>query len=398
MRCFCFALCIFFIQTSFAQKWLKGVVVDENNTPIAKASVFLNNTSIGTMADNEGKFSLSIPSGKFDLIVSSVGYITHSQNITSNDAVDNITIRLKEKAPELETVIIEPFEKDGWQKWGRWFTDNFIGTSEYGRDCKIVNPEVLKFRNSKKNGTLTVIAIAPLTIENKALGYKVTYQLENFRYDFKTRYLLYAGFPFFEHMPGGDRKQRKWEKEREEVYYGSMLHFMRAVYRNRIREEGFEVRRLKKIPNAEKQRVKMVYKTSVRADDMGRMISTVNRDSSAYYNHVMSQDDYASIIGQAILPGDSVAYAVDSTVAGIYFDDYLLVTYQNKKVPFEFKQLYPRSSDALVSEITLVNGKPIDVFSNGAYFNPEDLLSSGYWGWWEKMGTMLPYDYEPPKK
>jgi hypothetical protein len=398
MRRFCLLLCLFLVQSLAAQKLLKGLVVDEKNAPIPKASVFLNNTSIGTMADNAGRFTLSIPSGKFDLVVSSVGFVTFSQSITSAVASDELTIRLKEKAPELEAILIEPFEKDGWQKWGRWFTDNFLGTSEYGRDCRIVNPEVLKFRNSKKSNTLTVIALAPVVIENKALGYKVTYQLENFRYDFKTRYLLYAGFPFFEYMEGSDRKMRKWEKEREEVYYGSMLQFMRALYRNKLKEEGFEVRRLKKIPNAEKLRVKMVYKTSVRADEMGRVISVVNRDSTTYYNHVMSQDDYKSIIGQGVLPGDSIAYAVDSTVAGLYFEDYLLVTYNNKKVPFEFKQLYPRSSDALVSEITLVNGKPVEVFSNGAYFNPEDLLSSGYWGWWEKMGTMLPFDYEPPKK
>lgn len=372
--------------------------MDERNIPVSKASVFLNNTSIGTTADNEGRFMLSVPAGKFDLIVSSVGYITHSQSITSVDVMDNIIIRLKEKAAELEAVIIEPFEKDGWQKWGRWFTDNFLGTSEYGRDCRIVNSEVLKFQNSKKNNALRVIAIAPLVIENNALGYKVTYQLENFRYDFKTRYLLYAGFPFFEHMKGSDRKRRKWEREREEVYYGSMLQFMRAVYRNKVIEEGFEIRRMKKIPNAEKQRVKMVYKTSVRVDNMGRMISAINGDSSAYYNHIMSQDDYKSIIGQAILSGDSIAYAIDSTIAGVYFEDYLLVTYKHKKVPIEFKQLYPRSSDALVSEITLVNSKPVEVFSNGAYFDPEELLSSGYWGWWEKMGTMLPFDYHPLKK
>jgi hypothetical protein len=67
-------------------------------------------------------------------------------------------------------------------------------------------------------------------------------------------------------------------------------------------------------------------------------------------------------------------------------------------VPAEFKQTFPRSSDALQSEITLLNGKPVEVFANGAYFNPQDLLSSGYWGWWEKIGTMLPFDYQPAKQ
>ncbi|HUC83197.1 MAG TPA: carboxypeptidase-like regulatory domain-containing protein [Flavisolibacter sp.] len=398
MRCFYLLFCLLLVQASSAQKLLKGIVWDEKNTPVAKASVFLNNTSIGTMADNEGRFALSLPSGKFDLIVSSIGFITHSQSITATETEENITIRLKEKAPELEAVIIDPYEKDGWKKWGKWFMDNFLGTSEYSRDCRLVNPEVLKFRNSKKSNALTVIAIAPLIIENNALGYRISYQMENFRYDFKARYLLYAGFPFFEYMQGSDRKQRKWEKAREDVYYGSMLQFMRAVYRNRIIEEGFEVRQLKKVPNTEKQRVRAVYKPKMSRDGLGRLVLPAHNDSTDYYNEVIRQDDYMSIVGQTILSGDSIAYAIDSVVAGMYFADYLLVTYKHKTVPVEYKEIFPRSSNAMTSEINLINNRPVEIFSNGSYFNPEDLLNSGYWGWWEKIGTMLPFDYSPPAK
>jgi hypothetical protein len=398
MRYLLLALGLLFFQQNNAQKLLRGVVLDEErNLPLPKASVFLNNTSIGTTANDEGRFELFIPAGRFDLIISSIGYVTHNESITTAALSDFITIKLKVKAPELETVIIEPFEKDGWQKWGRWFIENFLGTSEYGRDSRIKNPEVLKFRNSRRTNELTVVALAPLVIENKALGYKLTYQLEAFRYNFQTRVLLYAGFPFFENMEGSDRKKRQWEKAREDVYFGSMLQFMRAIYRNRLKEEGFEVRRLQKIPNAEKQRIRAVYQRSVRADAKGRLVSAVNSDSSAYYNHIMSQDDYQSVIGQNILPGDSIAYAMHSTIAGLYFDDYLLVTYKHKTIPREFKQLFPKSSDAMMSEISLVNARPVEIYSNGSYFNPEDLLSSGYWGWWEKMGTMLPFDYQPLK-
>ncbi|HEY0041045.1 MAG TPA: carboxypeptidase-like regulatory domain-containing protein [Flavisolibacter sp.] len=399
MRYLFILLGLLFFQQSGAQKLLKGVVMDaEKNVPLPKASVFLSNTSIGTSANEDGRFELYIPAGRFELIVSSVGYLTHNQSILTAELSDFITINLKVKAPELETVVIESFEKNGWEKWGRWFTDNFLGTSEYGRDSRIKNPDVLRFRNSKRDNALTVIALAPLVIENKALGYQVTYQLEDFRYDFKTRYLLYAGYPFFENLKGSDRKKRGWEKRREDVYDGSMLQFMRALYRNKISQEGFEMRRLKKIPNAEKQRIKMVYKTSMRVDDMGRMVSVVNSDSTAYYNHIMSQDDYQSIIGQSLLPGDSIAYAIDSSIAGFFFEDYLLVSYKNKNVPTEYKQLFPRSADYLMSEINLINGKPVEVLANGSFYHPEDLLSSGYWGWWEKIGTMLPFDYQSTKK
>ncbi|QEC57842.1 carboxypeptidase-like regulatory domain-containing protein [Flavisolibacter ginsenosidimutans] len=400
MRSFLVLLFFSWLTVAHAQTLLKGVVLDEEkHTPVPKASVFLSNTSIGTTANDEGGFALNVPAGKFELVVSSVGYATYSQSINTNEVLGFITIKLTPKAPELETIIIEPYEKDGWEKWGKWFTDNFIGTTEYSRDCRIKNPEALKFRNSKKNNTLTAVAVAPLQIENKALGYRITYQLEDFRYNFKTRMLFYAGFPFFQNLQGSDHKQRQWEKAREDVYLGSMLQFMRALYRNKIVEEGFDVRRLQKIPNAEKNRVKMIYKTSsVRADENGRLVSTVNRDSSAYYNRIMREDDFKKVYGKDLLRGDSMAYAIDSTVAGFDFPDYLLVIYKYKKNPPEFKQMFPKSSDAMMSEITLVNGKPLQVLANGSYFNPEDLLSTGYWGWWEKMGTMLPFDYQPPAR
>lgn len=384
--------------SAFSQKLVRGSVIDaEKNIPVARASIFLNNTSVGTTADEEGKFQLYIPAGKFELIISSVGYQTHNQPIIANDVTEFLTIKLKLKAPELEAVVIEPFEKNGWDRWGQWFTENFLGTSSYGRESRIKNHEVLRFRNSKKNNSLTVIATAPLIIENKSLGYKITYQLENFRYDFKTRYLFYAGYPFFQNMDGSDRKKRGWEKARADVYSGSMLQFMRALYRNRIIEEGFEVRRLQKMPNAEKERVRMVYKTSRTVDENGRIISTIKRDSSTYYDHVMSQEDYKNIIAGNILPGDSIAYAMDSTVAGVFFPDYLLVIYKHKTVPKEYRERFPKSDATMMSEITLINGKPIEVLANGSFFNPEDLLSSGYLGWWEKMSTMLPFDYQPQK-
>ena len=399
MRHLFLLLCFIMPEFLYAQKLLKGFVVDaEMGAAIPKASVFLNNTSIGTTANDEGRFSLFIPAGKFDLIVSSIGYATYSQSVTSTEINDStITIRLKLKAPDLETVVIEPFEKNGWEKWGKWFTENFLGTSEYGRDSRIKNPEVLKFRNSKRDNGLTVIATAPLTIENKALGYRLTYQLENFRYDFRSHYLLYSGYPFFEPMQGSDRKQRGWEKARQDVYYGSTLQFMRALYRNKLLEEGFEMRRLQKIPNAEKERIKMLYKTSRKPDEHGRLYFDLNRDSTAYYDRILHQEDYKNVIGQHLLPGDSIAYAIDSTVAGLDFSDYLLVIYKHKKVPYEYSQLFPKSGDAMMSELQLINGRPVEVLANGSYFNPEDLLTSGYWGWWEKLGTMLPFDYQPPK-
>src|SRR5690348_15292920 len=130
-----FSLLLFSV-VSFGQKKLKGIVIDsEKNKPIANASVFLSNTSIGTKADEGGNFILTIPNGKYDLIVSSIGYETFSQTVSGNEPEETVTVKLKVKAEVMETVVIEPYEKDGWAKWGKFFLDNFIGTSGYAQNC-----------------------------------------------------------------------------------------------------------------------------------------------------------------------------------------------------------------------------------------------------------------------
>ena len=137
----------------------------------------------------------------------------------------------------------------------------------------------------------------------------------------------------------------------------------------------------------------MVYKTSMQTNENGVLISTINSDSSAYYDNVMSQNDYFSVVEKAFLTGDSIADAGDSTTAGMDFEDYLLITYKNKNSTTEFLKFFP----SMTSEITLINGKPLEILANGSYYNPVDLMSTGYWAWSEKVGSMLPFDYYPGK-
>jgi hypothetical protein len=244
-------LIIFFLLPALAgvgQGVWKGQVIDrDKGTPVPKANVFLNNTSIGTSTNDQGEFELAVPKGKIDLVVSSIGYETFNQTIDPASIAGLLVIKLKLRVEQMDTVVIEPFEKNGWENWGAFFISNFLGTPDLARNCRIVNTEVLRFRHSKENSELTVIALEPLIIENKELGYTLRYQLETFSFSFKTRYLLITGYPFFTPMDGSNAKKQKWDQKRREVYSGSLLHFMRSVYANKIVEEGFIVRPLKRI-------------------------------------------------------------------------------------------------------------------------------------------------------
>jgi hypothetical protein len=379
------------------QKAVEGTVTDsESGQPVPGASVFLSNTSVGTTANAKGAFTILIPAGRFELVVSSVGYETHSRTVQVESIHSPLAITLKPRPKELATVIIEPFEKNGWEKWGRFFTDNFIGTSAEARNCVIRNRDVIRFRYSKERGELTAIALEPLLIENSALGYVLKYQLEDFSYDFDRRYLYYGGYPLFTEMTGSAAKRRRWEKTRRELYAGSLLHFMRAVFTNTLAENDFEAYRLVKIPNRERQRVKAANQNRVvRKADGSLAMAALPADTADYYNRVMAQGDHLDVAGNQLLTGDSIAYAVNASTAGVDFPDYLLVIYKKGLAPAEYSQQFPKNGTALMSQINLVNGRPIEVQANGSYFQPADLLSYGYWAWSEKIARMLPYDYQP---
>ncbi len=381
-------------QPAFSQFELKGrVVAADSKTPLALASVFLSNTSVGTTTNAAGEFTLFIPAGKFDLIASFVGYETRAQTV-SERIPQVLVIELKPKAEVFDEVVVGGYEKDGWQKWGQFFLENFIGTSEWAADCKIKNQEVIKFRNLSKEHKLLGIALDQLVIENKGLGYTVKYQLEDFEYDFNTHFLLYVGYPLFTPMEGNEAKQKRWKKRREDVYYGSMMEFMRAVYRNRVKEEGYDVRRMVKHRNEEKLRLKELYRRKVQA---GRGQPILLSDSNAYYENVLQQPDEYATFSPYTMPGDSIAFALDSVTAGLQFPDYLHITYTRAAPPDSYSRL---SSDnkQMISQINLIAPEPIQIQSGGNYYPPANLISSGYWGWAEKIANMLPFDYKPPPR
>ena len=198
-------------------------------------------------------------------------------------------------------------------------------------------------------------------------------------------------------MKGGAARQRQWAARRKEAYEGSNMHFMRSLYRNTLAAEGFQVRRLHKIPNYEKQRVKEAKATYARritnSNGSVTLFDDTPQDSAGYYNRILAQADVFDQIGKQLLTGDSIAYAINPTTAGFAFDHYLLVIYTKKEAPAAYVKMFPKSGTAMASQITLLNGNELEVQANGSYYNPADLLSIGYWAWSEKMGTMLPFDY-----
>lgn len=396
---------------AYSQSVLKGrVIASDTRKPIGLANVYLSNTAIGTVSADNGEFSINpFPSGRFELIVSFIGYETYTAVLQSSSLPSFLEITIKPKVNELKEVILMPYEKDGWARWGGLFLENFIGTSANSEDCKLLNKEAVKFRHNKKLNILYAFADETLVLENEALGYKLKYDLISFEYDFGRRMFFYQGYPFFEDMSPKRRAQaRRWERKREDAYYGSMMHFMRSLYRNKLKEDHFEVRKLIKLSDAEKKRVTAIYRELMKGKiatghfSMRNVLEGYPADTAEYYRKVMEEPDKLNVLVNQVLTGDSIAYAADSVTAGLYFNHHLQVVYPPKKMPKEYGVYYRHPAYApvgpLTSEITLTVDRPLNVLANGSFYDGVGLLSSGYWGWWEKVGNMLPYDYWPPKK
>ena len=356
-----------------------------------------------------------MPPGKFRLVASCVGYETYVKFIGPHEVSREFIISLKSKPDELQSFSVLPPEPDGWKKWGKAFTDIFIGTTPKSNDCRLENPEVIKFRLNADN-TLTAFAKEPLHIVNYDLGYEISYKLEEFEYDFNIKLVTYSGYAFFKDMSlSHPKKAARYEEERLKTYRGSLMHFMRAFFANSLETQGFELHSLGKISNPEKDRAKKVFsqrKDSIVMDTTATVltirynykgepyIETVNVqkvDSTDFFKKLLLLPD--SVVSHQLIVGDSIGFAADSMIAGLYFQDSLEVSYKLKGIPAGYKALSKEHKHETypVSQFVFVNKRPVYVLNNGYHYKPYDLKITGYWAWWENMSTLLPYDYSPKK-
>ena len=87
---------------------IKGFVFDaKTGVPLTGANVFLEKSTVGTITDNEGKYSIetSVPTNK--IVFSFIGYQTESRNI-SKGITQTLNISLKLSSITLDEVIVNP--------------------------------------------------------------------------------------------------------------------------------------------------------------------------------------------------------------------------------------------------------------------------------------------------
>ena len=355
-----FSLSIFFLVFSFANAQVSftvtGKVTSEaNGLPLPAASVFAQNTTLGTVTDADGNFKLSLPAGGYDLIITYTGHRTESRRISSGEATEKLMISLKEKEKELaEVAIISTNEvSNGMAKYGVFFKEEFIGRIADSNYCRIENPEVLHFFFSKKRNRLKVTATDPLLVKNNLLGYNIKYNLDSFTHEYSSQVSTYTGYPLYEEMQGSDLQKQQWESARKAAYKGSLLHLMRSIYNKDLKGQEFEIQFIVNT-NGKENAIKI-------KDPYGAF--NFKKDDSTQTVEIMPNQPGVGILFSGEKP--STAYLNDNP---------------GEPTGFQFSMLGFRPAESIVIE------------QNGYFYDQNDITVSGYLTW-DKVAQQLPYDY-----
>ena len=235
-------LILFSASLEVKAQLIKGRVLDyETNSGVPGANIYFNNSINGTTSDVDGLFELDISrnSGQ-EIIISCVGYSTETMLNYSDGKF--YVIYLNPGPVQLDEIVVEAKENSRKKKL-KVFLREFLGETSTARKCKILNPDDLRLVFHESSNTLEAFADQPLIIQNSALGYNITYFLEEFRHDGKNTY--FEGYHIFQEDTSLFEKEKvKVDKKRKKVYNGSRMHFLRILWNNQLEGSGFTIKKL----------------------------------------------------------------------------------------------------------------------------------------------------------
>lgn len=353
--------------TGLAQYTISGrVISDADKKPVADASVFLNNATVGAKTSDNGAFILNdVRPGQYDLIVSIVGFETFHKIIMVNSEIHLPDIDISPKIIHLKEVTIGP--KRNWEKDYETFKTLFIGTSRYADQCKILNPHLLDFDYDPSTKIFSAKSSDFLEIENKALGYKIKYLLTDFTNDNKTGILYFDGRAAFAEIKGPRSQQLQWQKNRLSAYLGSSMHFLRSAISNTLGENGFTVLRLIRKPNPD-------YIIGVNDKYLHTLVNIPTLSAHDIVKPTTVKGQFA-----------------------LRFSDCLYVTYDKKRA---FNSLASTVTDVPEylddpTVTTIIFEAPCAYFDyNGIIINSRSVVFDGAWGV-SRVAELLPVDYVP---
>jgi len=245
-----------------SQIHVAGTVTEAgSNNPVVHATIYINGTTIGTITNPEGLFSLDNVVPPCEIVISHISYATE---IIDFKYFKDTVLYIKLNPRDVKLGIIEVMDKNLRKENLNHFKNRFLGTDYWGKNAFILNDSVLVFSREKASESevhfyeseflpgdsssvlFTVNAKAPLLIHLPLLGYKLHINLIHYTelltgnindYRFHT-----LGYFFFQpEEDASKRKTNRFGKKRLEAFYNSDRHFIRSLYNNQLLENGYEI-------------------------------------------------------------------------------------------------------------------------------------------------------------
>lgn len=217
---------------------LEGTVRDLGGAPLPGVSVYLAGTTRGDATDADGRYAIeAVSPGLYRLVGSMVGYETGDAAIQVQPGQPLSTdLTLAPAVQTMGTVRVEARRDRAWVRRVAQVEQALIGTSARAESVQILNPEVLTFQASGSGFEATVRA--PLVVENRALGYRLVYDLRALALsDAEVRYVGTERFEPLE--PASAAEAVRWAAARVRAYRGSRRHLLRALLAETAEAEGF---------------------------------------------------------------------------------------------------------------------------------------------------------------
>ncbi len=277
-----YLLMILFVGFHFCayNQIVNGVVINNKTKEVIPfATIYFNGTTTGTSSNLDGLFEINIQKHSSNpIVVSAIGY--NSELIEDLITDDQITVKLRPKIYDIDEAVVQSKSLVRQRRINlRIFKREFIGETENSWDCKILNEEDISFNYFHDDDTLKAYTSKPIIIENKALGYNITYFLDKFEYykDSKSTYFR-GNFIFKE---DSTINKEMVEKKREYTYNGSRMHFFRSLWADDLKSNDFKIR------NSKGKVIK--YKDVVIINDEGNKYLRNNGNITIQYHTIESK-------------------------------------------------------------------------------------------------------------
>lgn len=106
------AISLIITNCSVSAQTLRGQITDDNNKPIAAATVYIKESATGIITDNNGEFQTAIRYGNYTVEIRSLGYETATKFVEILPEGAEIVVRLKEKPFQIREITVRPSKED----------------------------------------------------------------------------------------------------------------------------------------------------------------------------------------------------------------------------------------------------------------------------------------------